>query len=523
MSTTTENGAFSYANAGLLKNMSTNTENGALSHTGTGSATLDLFFKTVRNTPESSLTDMLSRSWAESPLDTLKAIFHLRDCRGGKGERKQFHSCLRWLISSGNSKHLLANLEHIPFYGTYRDMFALCGTEAELPMLKLYAGQLRTDLDEYNKAKNSGSINAEGHVNASVSLAAKWAPSEGSSLDKKHNLVRKLMGLLRKSVTPTSTSVINSAEYRKNLITPLRAHLGIVERQMCARDWSTIDFETVPSVAMKQYRKAFQKHQEERFQQYLADVKSGKAKINASQVYPHQLVEHYLNGGKYDETIEAQWKALVSEAREKYAAAGQSALSIVDVSGSMSGTPMNVAIALGLLLSEIASGPFAGKILTFSEVPTFFYVNLKDSLRDKVQALQVMDWNMTTNLQKAFDLILNAAIMFSVPAAQMPRTLYIFSDMQFDLACPDNHRTNFQAIEQKYRIAGYERPNIVFWNLRGDTVDFPIEKDVPQTALVSGFSQSILSIFMDGKVVSPYAAMRVALDNPRYARIGLAN
>jgi hypothetical protein len=123
---------------------------------------------------------------------------------------------------------------------------------------------------------------------------------------------------------------------------------------------------------------------------------------------------------------------------------------------------------------------------------------------------------------KAFDLILNTARMFNVPAEQMPKTLYIFSDMQFNEACPENRRTNFQVIEQKYRDAGYVRPNIVYWNLRGDTVDFPVEKDVPNTALVSGFSQAILQIFMNGTIVSPYHAMRVAIDAPRYSRITLA-
>ncbi len=233
--------------------VNSSTANGAVSHATTGSATLDLFFKTVRNTPDGALTDMLGRAWAENPLDTLRIIFHLRDCRGGKGERKQFHECMRWLINSGNDKHLLANLEHIPFYGTYKDIFALCGTELELPALKLYAGQLRTDIDAYNRAKNDGHVNASGHVNTSVSLAAKWAPTEGSSLDKRHNLVRKLVGILRNGPwSPMSTIVNNLATYRKNLITPLRAHLDIVERHMCAGDWSSIKVETVPSVAIKQ-------------------------------------------------------------------------------------------------------------------------------------------------------------------------------------------------------------------------------------------------------------------------------
>ncbi len=79
--------------------------------------------------------------------------------------------------------------------------------------------------------------------------------------------------------------------------------------------------------------------------------------------------------------------------------------------------------------------------------------------------------------------------------------------------------TNWEAIEKKYAKSGYERPTIVFWNLRGDTLDFPVTNDVPNTALVGGFSADILNLLMDGNVPNPYEVMRKAIDNPRYARV----
>jgi hypothetical protein len=125
-------------------------------------------------------------------------------------------------------------------------------------------------------------------------------------------------------------------------------------------------------------------------------------------------------------------------------------------------------------------------------------------------------------LAAAFDKMLDLATMFKVPKNSMPKTLYIFSDMQFDQASPSNARTNFQEIERKFARAGYSRPNVVFWNLRGSTVDFPVEQHVPRCALVSGFSQSLLSLFLKGEIVSPYAVMLDALMSPRYERISVA-
>lgn len=494
------------------------TENGAISHDTTGSSVLNLFFKTVRDTPSDSVSTMMEQAWDEDPLLTLRAVFHLRDCRGGKGEKARFYDCMRWLVSNGHSSHVKANLEHVPFYGTYKDLFTFAGTDLENEMLELYAKTLRDDIDALTTAVVEGNLNAEGHANVTLTLAGKWAPTEGGSVDKRHHLARKITKLLSRQYAP-SVGVSDLKDYRTRVLVPLRNHLDVVERYMCSMNWDEISFEHVPSVAMKNYRKAFQKHEQERFAKYLENVRAGKAKINSSQVYPHTLVAHYMNGGSYNETIELLWKDYVKSAREKYA--GASAFPLVDVSGSMCGTPMEVAIALGLLLSEIASDQFRGLMMTFDANPSIFRVDVNASLRDKVAKVQSAPWGFNTNLARAFDLLLDTASMFNTPADKMPKTLYIFSDMQFDQASPDNSKTNFQNIELRYNQAGYTRPNVVFWNLRGDTVDFPVEQHVPRVALVSGFSPSLMELFLSGEVISPYAIMLKALSAPRYSKISL--
>jgi len=507
------------------------TENGALSHATTGSAVLNLFFKVLRTSTAEQIATLMAESWKENPLLTLRAIFHLRDCRGGKGEKKAFYECLRWLITNGQEEQVLSNLENIPFFGTYKDLLIVCGgNNLELPMLRLYATTLRDDLDTLNKSVTNitnvsnfdkKTISTTVQSTTNTTLAGKWAPTEGGEMDKKFNYVRKLTGLLRTSCKPQTVTVKNARDYRKLVTVPLRQHANIVETQMCANSWDTIDYQHVPSMAMKLYRKAFAKHSDEKFAKYLADVKCGKKTINASAVFPHQLVKHYMNGGAYDETIELQWKALVNDARA--AGDGINALPLIDVSHSMHGEPMQVAIALGLLLSEIAPDNFRGAMLTFTSTPELYRVDTNKSLKDKVAIIRTLPWGQSTNIAKAFDLILDTAVKGNVQEAAMPRTLYIFSDMQFDEASPHNSQTNFQYIEENYTRCGYRRPSIVFWNLRGNTADFPVEQHVPNCALVSGFSPSLLKLFMNGETLSPYATMLSALTSPRYARVKLAD
>lgn len=494
--------------------MSTVTENGAISHASTGSAVLNYFFRVVRKTETSQLEALLKAAWDENPLLTLRAVFHLRDCRGGKGERSVFHDSVRWLIRRGHARHVLHNLEHIPFYGTYKDLLVACaGTELESHALALYAKTLNDDLR--NISNLADGVSEHPPIHPPITLAAKWAPTEGGELDKKFKLARKLVSAMR------SAGVTNFKDYRTKVLTPLRRHLDVVERRMCALDWDSIDYTHVPSVAMKNYRKAFAKHSDERFAKYLADVKTGAAKINAAAVFPHQLVKHYLRGGGYDECIEMQWKAIVEAAKEKFG--GSSAIPLIDTSSSMTwegGEPQEVAIALGLLLSEISVPAFRGKILTFTSTPSLFTIDLTETLQQKVRRIQTAPSSMSTNLAAAFDLILEVATRDDTHPKDMPKTLYIFSDMQFDVACPGKSQTNFQTIEDKYQSANYTRPLLVFWNLRA-TLDFPVEQHVPRTALVSGFSQSLMELFCSGTIVSPYAVMLQALNAQRYSKITL--
>lgn len=486
------------------------TENGAIS---LGLDAVDprvaFFFKMVRNTSEDTVKLLLAKSWESSPLDTAKLIFHLRDCRGGKGEKKLFHQCLSWLLEH-HPEVLSKNLDSVPFYGSYKDWLFLLGSKAEKEMVTHFAKQLKTD--------KTLLASADPKEKANISLAAKWAPTEGCAHDRAHDAAKKMASELG----------VRKVEYRKEYLVPLREHLRIVETAMCEGEWENIDYSKVPSVALKRYKKAFQKHSPEKYKQFLEKVKAGTAKMNVNRLHPHEILEPYLKGFgcgfgavAADETVETQWKVFVENTRKRWGEKGMSnMIALSDVSGSMSGVPICVSVALGMLIAELTTGPFHNKWITFSQDAKIEEIR-GNTVAEKVENMVKTAWHQNTNLQAAFDNLLTMATMFKVSQEQLPSTILILSDMELDSACPSNDKTNFEEIERKYKEAGYKRPRIVFWNLRtGDgQVQFPVSSTVPNCALVSGFSSDTLDIFLDGEELNAYQVMRKVIDGPRYNRV----
>lgn len=507
------------------------TWNGAASHGTVNDPLVELFFKSVRDIPctdyrcitvkeskklkrgkkskvstytgAKSLESYFDAAWTADPLRTLKFVFYLRDCRGGKGERKLFRALVRHMRTRGLVEHLLVNFQHIPTFGSWKDV-SVCffGTDLEARAVQLIADQLRIDKDAEHP-----------------SLCAKYAPSENGAIDKKHQASTKIAAALGVSLT----------RYRKQYLSPLRSKLNVVEQKMCAKEWNEIEYGKVTSIAGSRYKKAFQKHDEQRYTEYLAGVQRGEKKMNVSVLMPYQIVAPYLIGSQCrvntrDETAEAQWTAFVTDRRTKWPA-DMDILPLVDVSGSMfTGTepkPAHVAVSLGLLVSQLNSSQhYRGKFITFSETPQLVSIQ-GTSLLEQVNSMNCTEWNMSTNLQKAFDLILEIATKSQVPADQMPKILLILSDMQFNQT--SNQQTNWDEIDHKYKAAGYQRPTIIFWNLNGNSIDYPVpDATTPNCMLLSGFNDAILYSLLEGTLPNPRDIVHKALDKERYAEIRLA-
>ncbi|XP_057806519.1 uncharacterized protein LOC131021375 [Salvia miltiorrhiza] len=378
----------------------------------------------------------------------------------------------------------------------------------------LFAQRLRSDMEMLKLGKLN-----------KISLAAKWCPSLDSSFDK----ITLLCETIAKKVFPRAEYAeyegVEEAHYayrvrdrlRKEVLVPLRKALELPEVYIGANDWGSLPYNRVASVAMKTYKSKFFKHDEERFKEYLEKVKSGKAKIAAGALLPHEIIAS-LNDEDGGEVAELQWKRMV----EDMAKVGKlsNCLAICDVSGSMYGIPMEVSVALGVLVSELSEEPWKGKLITFSANPQLQRVR-GESLKEKTEFVRRMEWGGNTDFQKVFDMILKVAVKGKLKAEEMIKRLFVFSDMEFDQASMNPWETDYEAIVRKYRKKGYGEcvPEIVFWNLR-DSRATPVPANQPGVALVSGFSKNLMKIFLEeGGMMDPVAVMEAAIAGKEYEKL----
>jgi hypothetical protein len=478
------------------------TEKGALTNKSTLNHVLDWFGAggALRQRQPQDIVNLFSRAYAQDPLAAMKILFYFRD-REGQGERRTFRILMNWLAQHYTDV-ARKNLEHVPFYGRFDDLYALVGTPLEKDVFALFAKQLKTDL----RSMRTGE---------SVSLLAKWLKSENTSSAESRALGRKTREALK----------LSPRRYRQTL-SSLRNYIDVIEVKMCSDRWSDINFEKVPSKASLNYRKAFGKHDQERYAKYLESVKKGEAKINAGAVYPYEIFRALLKNGMYNTytptpqeilAADLQWKAMPNwmEGNDHLG------MVIADCSGSMfmnNGLPIFVAVSLAIYFAERNVGPFKDLWMNFSEHPTFQRL-VGSNLFEKFQNMNKINWGGTTNLQSAFDMILSTAVRNHVAQKDMPTVLYIISDMEFDVACSRNDKTNFQVIREKYEKAGYELPRVVWWNVESRNDQFPIRADDTGTALVSGCSPSILKSLLSAKSFSPMDVVWETIGSPRYDRV----
>ncbi|KAF9125193.1 hypothetical protein BGW39_007606 [Mortierella sp. 14UC] len=374
----------------------------------------------------------------------------------------------------------------------------------------------------------------------SVSLAAKWCPS----LNQIHDSHTLIASTIAQILNPTKLAGENHATYvnrvrqlyRQEYYVPLRKATPVLESFMTSDRWNEIVYSRVPSVAMKNNKELFEVYDKERFAEYLTSVSKGETTIASQALLPHQLVTEATslqNANRDDlriKTIEAQWKSYV----DRLAASGkmESTIAICDVSSSMSGTPMEVAIALSLLLAQLSHPPFNRVVLTFSADPAIHTIK-EGSLIDQVQSLRNMPWGYNTDLQKAFNLVLERAVASKLPREEMVKTMFIFSDMEFDQATkgtgtagPNELFTNYAVVKRNFESAGYDLPQIVFWNLAGSSKgNKPAKADQRGVAMVSGFSGMMMKLFLDGSDlgagIDPVTIMRKAIDDKSFARLSV--
>lgn len=442
-------------------------------------AHVDLFFAfgANRGRTENVLSLFQSAYHANEDLAVRIALYG-RDVRGGMGEREHFRQILRDLARSGEYYTVRQLIPFVPVVGRWDDLFALVNTPLESDALSFYVEALE----------------------AGDALAAKWAPREKSANSGWAKALREYM-----SLTPKL--------YRKLLV----SLTNVIESDMCAGNWSNINYDHVPSLAAIRYQRAFQNNDGARYQKYLTMVEKGEAKINAGAVYPHQVVQSIFRGDA--RAAEQQWKALPNFIPE-----GKSFIPMVDVSGSMcqavsrsdSTQAMDISIALGLYCAMKSVGPFEGKMLTFSQSPSWIDVSGL-SLQSAVSRTRSANWGFNTDIEAAYRLILDVAVKNNVPQSDMPDYLIIFSDMQFDEATRGGSKGISADIERRFQSVGYQVPKIVYWNLVDYGRNTHVTFDQKGSALVSGFSPATMkAVLSDVESFTPLNVVLEAVMTDRY-------
>ena len=456
----------------------TYTENLALTHRSTLNGLMDLFALggSYRGRSDDDCIVLFKKAFEENEAYALKCLFYLRDCRGGQGERRFFRVVIQWLANE-HPAAILRNLQYIVLVGRWDDLYVLDGTHLEKDMYKFMKKQFLLDLNC-----------------KTPSLLAKWMKSENASSKESHRLALKTMQAFD----------MKPKMYRKCL-SNLRERINVLERLMSEGRFDEIEFDKIPSRAGIIYRNAFARNDMTKAR-YEAFIKSKETKVNAGALYPVDVAHRAFRASRllYDDperlALQKYWENLPNY----YGDREENGIAVVDVSGSMTGTPMEAAVSLGAYIAEKAHGPFANHFITFSARPELVEFNGVD-ITDKLNRCASADWGMNTNLEAVFDMLLNVALANNTPQEDMPTRLYIFSDMEFDAALQDwgrwntsfNPDTLVEGIAKKWTAHGYKMPDIVFWNLDARQNNIPAIGE--GFSYISGFSPVMIEQVLSGK------------------------
>lgn len=379
------------------------------------------------------------------------------------------------------------------------------------------------------------------------SLCAKWAPSPHHYYDK-HTCIATTIALI---LFPPSKSNTSESEaeyisralrlYQSKYLAPLRQAAQITETLMSSGQWDRINYAHVPSICLKRNQKVLVSHgPNEGFVHHVHDVaaRKGRKRVRSSILKPHEIVAEVMTRSGYprydgdtekarldSQVNEAQWLNYVENIKE--AGSLDNCIAVADVSGSMERLPLQCCIALSLLVCTVSKPPFNRTFITFSERPQIVVLPKNLSLERQVNFVRRLPWGMNTNLQGVFDLILNRAKRNNLAKEDMIKTIFVFSDMQFDEACGNSPRaleTDYEQIKRKFNESGYDVPQIIFWNLsESERNETPVLFDTIGTAMVSGWSGQLLKMFMEGgsEMIShpefrPEFVVKKAVSKPNY-------
>lgn len=488
-----------FVSTAVVKANKTTSTNGMVMYHSTTNDNLD-FYARSGTIQFQNLIESFIKALNEDENLAIRNLLHMRDIRTGKGIRNNSRTILRWLAENKPNYIIRSQIvQRFVDVGRWDDLFEILKQSNKQPSNFV----LNFIVQELQKPEPNP-------------LLCKWLPRNDKKTVKNrktnYDIISKLIRE-RLNLSPKA--------YRKLLV----ANTKVVETQMCSQQWKDINFQHVPSQAFRIYQKAFAKHTPDLFTAFLNKVENGEAKINAGAVWPHEILKEvtpdnsgrYRTANKFTPAQSAQWNSLTD-----FINSPKQLLPLIDVSGSMgaaaygSFTCATIAVALGLYTAERNKSAFKNMFLTFESQPSLAFVKDTMSLSEKVNTITSQPWGGSTNLAAAFDKILSHAVNHNVSQKDMPEMLVVFTDMGFNSYYNDSYNvTAMRVLKSKYSKAGYNLPQVVWWNLSGKAALPVLEKDT-NTCIVSGFSPSNFSAILDTDQFTPLNVMKTALLQDKY-------
>ena len=505
------------------------------------------FFQLVRTTDHSDLERKLHEILGDPTIETQKLITmykligQTRDLVSGKGEQQlAFMQLFIWwqyfpALALNAFVHFVKSNDHP--YGAWKDVKYFAKyvkdktADSKHPLIihvcKLMCGQLNEDWISFS-------------TQANISLAARWCPREPNK--KKNTKFGFIYQTIANEMFPGYSKIKCRIHLRKRL-SALNRFLDTTQIKQCNDKWSKINFNTVTTQTMRKQKQAFQNltkrevqksEKEDRikckenFKNHITLAKTDTSyKVHGKRCETYQLVKDALQYPSRTqsasiETVNLQWRDNLKNNK------GLGHLPIVamaDTSGSMESNdsiPLYNAIGLSIRCAELTHPAFKNQVLTFDHQPKWCDLNDCPDLWSKVWKLKRAAWGTSTEIYKAFQMVLDACIKNKVPPKEVEgMVIAIFSDMQIDcLKNPWQNKDLSDEIETLYTKNGYSRPHLLFWNL-SKTSGFPTLSSKNNCTMLSGYSSSLLNVFCEKgieglKEFTPRKALENLLANPRY-------
>jgi Mg-chelatase subunit ChlD len=480
-----------------------------------------------------------------------RMIGHTRDIVDGKGEYnltymmiyawnkfypKLAEFALKCLVDLGDRS--------VHQYGSWKDIKYFCeycksqGNAANHPLIQYAINLTNEQLYKDYSSLVSNPVD--------ISLVAKWVPREKSTFGWLYEMLSTNYFSHFLATANTYDRRVRAVlkcktEYRK-VLSALNKYIDTVQIKQCANNWANINFSKTTSITLTKQKKAFlnvKKTGEVRcpdnsdriecaqhFNAHIQKAVRCEVEMKGKRVgmadFTKQAIELSRGGSEVEkDLLNSQWRDNSSQ----NGGLGKM-IAMVDVSGSMDGDPMNVAIALGIRIAEKSA--LGKRVMTFSSNPTWVNLEPYSDFVSQVAVVKNAEWGMNTNFHAALDTILDAIIQNKMaPEDVQDLVLVILSDMQMDQGDKCNKQALYETMKAKYEAAGirvhgkaYKPPHILFWNLRS-TSGFPSLSNQPNSSMVSGFSPALLNLFCEQGLnalqsSTPWSLLLRSLENERY-------